>query len=298
MNDRSATIVTHSGNFHPDDIFAVAVLRRLYAGGANVLRSRELSVIASADFAVDVGSEYDPARRRFDHHQEGGAGVRANGIPYASFGLVWKAFGSELCGGDGGVAREIEERLVLPIDAHDNGITLVELTHLGVYPYLFQDIVQAFRPTWKEDPHGRDKTFFRLVDLAGEILEREIIHAASRSEGERFVREAYERAEDKRSIVLTADYPWEEFLSSRLEPLFVVSPERGTENWQVNAVRTAPNSFESRQLFPVTWAGKRDHELALASGVPDALFCHNKRFFAVARSREGALALVVAALRG
>ena len=85
-------IVTHSGSFHQDELFAVAALLFIFPD-AEVIRTRDDAVIKSADIAVDVGGIDDPNKERFDHHQEGGAGKRANGIPYASFGLVWKKYG-------------------------------------------------------------------------------------------------------------------------------------------------------------------------------------------------------------
>ncbi len=54
--------------------------------------------------------------------------------------------------------------------------------------------------------------------------------------------------------------------------------------------------FTQKQPFPESWAGLRENELALATGVPDALFCHSKRFLAVAQSREGAIRLLELAL--
>src|SRR5690348_4673081 len=97
MEDKKEVkIVTHSGNFHTDDIFAVATLFLLLEKDHTLLvtRSRDMETIAAADYVVDVGGEYDPAQNRFDHHQINGGGQRDNGIPYASFGLVWKHFGS------------------------------------------------------------------------------------------------------------------------------------------------------------------------------------------------------------
>ena len=106
-------IVTHSGGFHADDAFAVAALllyREKTAGIAEVVRTRDPAVIAGGDFVVDVGGEYDEARNRFDHHQPGGAGVRPNGVPYASFGLVWKKFGAALSGSVA-IAERIDARI-------------------------------------------------------------------------------------------------------------------------------------------------------------------------------------------
>src|SRR5436190_1581201 len=93
----SKTIVTHDTSYHADDVFAVATLLLAFPD-AQVIRSREQSVIDSADIVVDTGSVYDPPKMRFDHHQAGGAGQRQNNIPYASFGLVWKEFGERISG--------------------------------------------------------------------------------------------------------------------------------------------------------------------------------------------------------
>ena len=72
---------------------------------------------------VDIGGRSNPAAGDFDHHQRGGAGERANGIRYASFGLVWREFGAALAGGEEAAAA-IDERLVQGVDANDTGQTI------------------------------------------------------------------------------------------------------------------------------------------------------------------------------
>ena len=83
------TVVTHNGNFHADDVFSIAVLKHVLPT-FKLVRTRDKALIESADYVIDVGGEYDPETNRFDHHQRGGAGERENGIPFSSFGLVWK----------------------------------------------------------------------------------------------------------------------------------------------------------------------------------------------------------------
>ena len=83
-------VATHPGNFHADDVFAIAALELVH-GPLEVVRTRDPERQAAADLRVDVGGRSDPAAGDFDHHQKGGAGTRENGIPYASFGLVWRA---------------------------------------------------------------------------------------------------------------------------------------------------------------------------------------------------------------
>ena len=108
MNDK--TIVTHSGNFHADDVFSIAALKNIFPT-FTLIRTRNLDVIAKADLVIDVGGEYDPEAGRFDHHQRGGAGARDNGIPYSSFGLIWKKYGLELCHGSQELADALDSGL-------------------------------------------------------------------------------------------------------------------------------------------------------------------------------------------
>jgi uncharacterized UPF0160 family protein len=55
-------------------------------------------------------------------------------------------------------------------------------------------------------------------------------------------------------------------------------------------------SFENRRDLPASWGGLEGPDLVEATGVQDALFCHPKRFLAVARSRDGVKQLVELAL--
>jgi uncharacterized UPF0160 family protein len=55
-------------------------------------------------------------------------------------------------------------------------------------------------------------------------------------------------------------------------------------------------SFENRRDLPAMWAGLDGDDLVAATGVEEALFCHAKRFLAVARSRAGIKRLAELAL--
>ena len=262
-----------------------------------VVRTREQSEIAKADFVVDVGGEYDPSRNRFDHHQAAGAGVRANGIPYASFGLVWKAYGAELCGSEK-VAAAIDGELVQVVDAIDNGVEICSSVIGDVHPYSFGHALSAFLPSWKELADTKvtaDTAFAEALVFAETVLTREIIRTKDAEEGRVNVERAYREAVDKRVVVLDQSYVWGDVLRGYSEPLYVIYPQGG-EKWHVKAVRNDPNSFKNRKDFPVSWAGKRDAEFAQLTGVSDALFCHKNLFLAVASSLEGAKKLAKLAI--
>lgn len=288
-------IVTHNRHFHPDDVFAVAALSMLIKEPFKVVRTRNPLMIKDADYVVDVGGEYDEEKNRFDHHQKDGAGIRDNGIPYASFGLMWKKYRIEISGSDE-VAKIIEKKIVEPIDASDNGIGLIKPIFDGVYPYLCFDAINSLNPTWKEKDKNRDDLFMEAVEWAKKILLREIEIAKHFILGKEFVEKAYENAKDKRLIILDNEYSWKEVVNKYEEPLFVIEPNFEGENWRVVAVRDDIHSFKNRKNFPENWAGKRDQEFVSEAGVPDAIFCHNNLFISVAHSKEGAIKLAKLAI--
>lgn len=306
------TVLVHSSSFHADDVFAVATLMLAIREDWYVVRSQDPKDIAEADVVFDVGGEYDVTRRRFDHHQTGGAGVRENGIPYASFGLAWKTYGSTAVAAYGvelapealvEVAKAVDARFVAALDANDCGVDLVASTHSSeVIPSTLSSLVASYNLTWREleeagdnaDSIRRDR-FLQLVEMAKGALDRVIRREIDRRLGEDDVREALDHAADRRVIVLNAERPWFDVLESVEEALYCVYPDsRG--GWAAKAVRAKKGSMESKLPFPESWRGKRDAELVTASGVADARFCHNSGFLASANTKEGALALVAASL--
>jgi uncharacterized UPF0160 family protein len=110
------------------------------------------------------------------------------------------------------------------------------------------------------------------------------------------VSEAIDRAADPRVITLARNIPWKEVVVGQApRALYVIYPKRS--GWGVEAVPRELGSFENRRDLPEAWAGLDGPDLARLTGVGDAVFCHAKRFLAVARSPEGAAALAEQALR-
>lgn len=284
-------LVTHNGTFHADDIFATASLSILFDGNIKVIRTRDPQIIAKGDIVYDVGGIYNKELNRFDHHQQGGAGNHDNGIPYASFGLVWEKYGVEICG-DSKIADYIKTKLAYPIDANDNGINIFKVDG-DTAPYLIQDLFYLFRPSW-EEVQDYDKQFIEVVKIAKKVLEREIKKMKDSLEAKHFVVDAYNNSANKQIIVIDGPYPWGETLGELPEPLYAVFPKLDT--WRVECVRKEKYTFENRKSLPQEWAGLRDGELVKVTGVPDVVFCHNGRFMAVSKTKEGALKLAELAL--
>jgi len=291
------TIVVHSGSFHTDDVFAVATLK-LFLEKENeitVIRTRNKKIIDTADYVVDVGEIYDPSQKRFDHHQFGGAGVRDKGIPYASFGLVWKEYGEALCGSLE-LADQIDQRLVQPVDAMDNGISFMKSEREGLYMYDIRDITMSYRSTWAEEEGLLEENFIYLTNIFKKLLEREIKVLKDINASKEAVEKIIAQNNNKTLLILDKPYQFEEVASMYDYILLVVSPKRQDGTWSVKTVRTDIRSYMDRIQLPEEWAGKRDEDLQKITGVGDAVFCHNGRFIAVAKSKEGAIKLAHLAL--
>ena len=100
---------THAGKFHADDVFATALLQ--------ILRP---DIKITRGFVVPDGFDgivYDVGYGMFDHHQEPRE-YRANGVPYAAFGLLWRVVGAQLVGEH--QARLMDENFIQPLDLNDN----------------------------------------------------------------------------------------------------------------------------------------------------------------------------------
>lgn len=288
-------IATHSGSFHADEVFAIAAMT-LLPEPVDVVRTRDREVLAEADLRIDVGFSHDPSSGDFDHHQREFDLVRENGIGYASFGLIWREYGTRICGDDE-VADAVEQTLVQPVDANDTGQQISQSLVEGVRPMNVNAVIGGFNSRWDEELSEEEERarFDAAVELAGGILEREIASAASGLKAVRIVQEAIAGAKDPRIIELSQNVPWKQVVVTEApEALFVIYPKR--QGFGLETVPRELGTFDNRLDLPAAWAGLEHGELADLTGVPDALFCHAKRFLVVARSREGIEALASLAI--
>lgn len=296
-------LVTHPGGFHADDLFATAVLSIVLDGNIKIIRTRAPETIAKADFVYDVGGIYDPDTNRFDHHQKDGAGKRENGIPYSSFGVIWKKYGEQICGSKE-VTDHVDKKVVQPIDASDNGVDISKPVFPDVFSYSVDSIFLSEIPTQKEDKNNMDKIFKRQTKKAITLLKREIKIAKDEIDGMNTILGYYNKSEDKRIVISDIDFPsylLQDTLSRLPEPFYFIYPSfRNSKiiGWKTEAIRKSPDTMESRKLFPESWRGLMEDsgKLKEVTGISDAQFCHRSGFFLTVGSKEGAITLAQKAL--
>lgn len=306
-------IGTHDGSFHEDDVFAVACLRIIYPG-AEVVRTRDKSILATCDIVIDVGDKYDGVRY-FDHHMEG-APIREDGVPYSSAGLVWKAYGSKVVEAliprakDMGVSNldnpeyiaSIWERMVDPIDHFDNGITFDKFGVAGL-----KIVSSAFLPSWKLGDN-EDVLYTRfnaaVAYMEGQIL-IEILRTSRRLDNEDatvLIDQSVKVSEHDPELRKAGIVVLERWLPStnklvELGKNFIIHPKGNGVDWILRALPPEPRSFDKRVPLPARFGGLSNDDLARATGLKDSVFCHRGQFLYVSKSKESCLKMAHIALR-
>ena len=293
-NVYEAQLVTHAGVFHADEILATVILEELFE---NVVVCRTLEVPKNLKSDVIV---YDIGEGRWDHHQKGGNGVRENGVPYASAGLIWRDFGPELLKkkyvNSSELLTSVDKMLIRGIDAIDNGITTnskFEVSSMNI-----SQAISDFNPTWDEDKNP-DEAFKDACEFARQILINTLRRAISVMKAKGYVEEAIERSSNH-IMILEKYVSWSRALyfsrnPKALDIWFVVYPSnRGGYNWRT--VTISLKSHIPMKAVPYNWLGLRGEAYQKVTGVKTAMFCHHGGFIGAAETQEDAIRLAEIAI--
>ena len=286
---------THSGNFHTDDVYAIAALSLLYRE-YEIRRSRDPAVWSTCDFLVDVGGVYDHQACIYDHHFKGGP-VYDDGLPLSSIGLVWRHYGEQICGSEF-IAKRICKSLIRNLDAHDNGINIWARRKgsLQVRDVSISDIVSSMNPPGLE---GVDEVFGQEVVRARAVIKAQIENQKHWLKCKTVVDTACEYAlkNNLQYMEVAENINWMEHLFNQKGAksiLYVFYPSGG--NWYSRTVPAKPGEFANKKSFPEAWAGKREDELSEIIGISDAVFCHHAAFICGAKSRQSIITMVKKAI--
>lgn len=276
-------VATHSGPFHCDDVFACALLRTFLDPELTLIRTRDLTRIAEADLAIDVGGEYDPSRGRFDHHQRDYQGSLSS----AGMVLEWLAstgrIGEEL-------ARKIKTQWVDYIDAVDNGRRKPE-DGVPCLPSVVGSLCEQAR-THEEF----DARYAEAVQVCVGILNGLTLGQLRTEEARAAVQAAMAKAvaDGTRVMIFDQHYKWKRAYFEQggaAHPTdYALFPDG--ERWQLFAIPPEHESFDKKRPLPAAWAGLVDDALSAVIGVEGAKFCHKNLFIAVFGSRESALSAI------
>ncbi len=256
---------THGGRFHADDVFSAALLKIV---NPNIVIQRGFAVPENYD-----GIIFDIGDGDFDHHQKSSP-VRENGVPYASFGLLWQQLGNDLIGEE--QAKRVDRHFVQPLDLDDN---------TGCGNQIAQ-LIAAYNPAWDSDKN-HEECFEHAVSIAKDLLWHKIEGLRSIARASTLVTAALKEMKDG-IVILNTYAPWKQQLIPDPNALFVIYPsQRGGFSAQ-----GVPVSFKGTELkvpFPAFWGGLNEDELVSASNVQGLKFCHVGQFLITAKTQKDAI---------
>ena len=143
-------IITHAGQFHADEVLAIALLRIL-GYDAPVERTFTPSEEDFADptvFVLDIGRRFEPEKGNFDHHKDG---------QLVATNLLLLQHLEEQVGGYA-VAKQLYARLFSRVSDVDRGLVVLDSTGIPEFNML----IRAF--------NSLSDGFDRALSVATEIL--------------------------------------------------------------------------------------------------------------------------------
>ena len=329
-------IATHDGVFHCDDALACFLLKNLSElSNAEVIRTRDESLIAKADVVVDVGAVYDHVNRRYDHHQRSFKeslhtlrGDSYANIKLSSAGLVYHHYGSRIISkllekdvDPDQLARVTEivflkvyETFIKEIDAIDNGISVCKNPTYEIHTHLSARVKELI-PAWNEELNDEIllERFHQATALVGKEFTTQVnFYGKTWCPVRSYVLEAVEKRLEVHDSGCILDlscnkwggsFPWKEHLLMIEEEMglsgtfkFVVYKDTNN-NYRVQAIPVDAFSFTSRIPLNKEWQGLRDESLVEKSGIPGSFFVHASGFIGGNKTREGAIEMAKKSLQ-
>jgi uncharacterized UPF0160 family protein len=271
---------THGGTFHADDVTACALLLLFdQIDRDKIFRTRDPKVLERCEYVCDVGGLYDPALKRFDHHQSDYTGKLSGA------GMIWSYL---LQKGivDEATYKYFNEALIIGVDDIDNGRDFPKVGHCS-----FSQVVSNFVPAqYDVDEETQTQAFEEALTVV-------LGHVSRLLERFRYIQACKEKvvacmAGNPAALIFDEPLPWmDSFFSlggEKHPALFVVMPSGS--HWKLRGIPPDnEHKMAVRMLLPAQWAGLLDEELKKVSGIPGAIFCHKGRFISVWETKEDAL---------
>jgi hypothetical protein len=303
----NANIVTHANPHHAGEVFAIAMLSLLKR--VRVLRTNDKALIQCVKkdgpkglIMVDVGGEFNPNRRIFDHHQESFEEHYSDYMKLSVAGLVWRHYSMMILSKFDcplplivEATLEVSHDLVHGVDAKDHGYgsNSIEMS--------ISDAVDLFNPNWDDPEQDPDEAFLQAVSLAQRILEKEIKKVVSIVRAKSEIENMIAHNDNELLYLPMHIGGWEEYILKSFNPkakklLYCVYPDP-EGGWKIQAISVSrDNLTQKRKTLPSKWCGLSGVQFTDLTGVETAFSCRADGTAATAKTLDGALRLAQMAI--
>lgn len=291
---------THDGNFHGDDVLAMAILSTLYPYH-QIIRSRDPDLLDLCDILVDVGGHYDHHGKRYDHHLHNPP-LDKNKHVLSSAGLIWRHYSTDYLTAIGipksfdyqqktihlmnEIDRNINTHWIVPIDRLDNGVTQ-GFTAIS-------EVVRAMRPT---DPQKTEasfnQAFLDTVSMVAHLFKRACFHSADHIIAKTKCMMGKKTLLEEGQIVIS-EYPVHSikaYVDSVVH--FVIYPsfeyKDSDAGFVIRLIQNADKEY--RTPFPESVLGLRSDAIKQVLNIDGISYVHHAGFMALADTEENAITL-------
>lgn len=246
-----------------------------------VVRTRAPSVLEAArknptTFVLDVGAELDEANLNFDHHQASMTQGWPNGTPYSSTGLIWRWLrkNGQLDGMSDELADEIEQELIIPLDAHDN----------GVEPCREAEIVETYNRSG--DTEATQIQFQKALSFLRDVFDNTHYRLQAKLVARKQLEQGWTKAQAQGEDFVILEEPTA--YNRCVELLAEVSggkaqmlglPSKGKYN--LTSLRGDDGPFSSKCPVPEQWRGRFDFDVEIDGKPISMAFAHKSGFMCV-----------------
>jgi len=271
---------THDGSFHADEVTACSLLLLFDLIDLDkVYRTRDSDKHDMCEFVCDVGGIYNPALKRFDHHQIDYQGTLSSAGMILLYLKEQKIIENHLY-------DHFNKALVMGVDAHDNGVAKLEP---GITS--FSMVVSNFMPIeYEASAEETDRAFFQAVEFVLAHLTRLKKRHYYTMECRDVVHEAMVKGSEL--LIFNESVPWMESffeMEGTFHPAqFVIMPSGN--HWKLRGIPPSLSErMKVRTPLPEKWAGLRTEDLRKITGISGAIFCHKGRFISIWETKEDAI---------
>lgn len=249
--------------------------------GCWVVRTRNAEHLEAACanpevMVLDVGGQHDAAALNFDHHQSSMTDCWEDGTPLSSTGLVWRWLKEQgLLTIDPGEQLELEETLIRPLDAHDNG--QAEFDVAGV--------CEDFNRLGSDNDIQLHQ-FQKAMAYVREVWGNHRFKAVARAQARPVLAQAWEQAQERgeRFVVLEESLAYPDGTGllksiSNDQALLLAIPGKGS---RFSVISVPENDrFSIRCPLPEEWRGQMDFDVELEGQPVRLAFAHKTGFMGV-----------------
>lgn len=261
-------IITHDGQFHTDEIFAIVLLSKFVNHKRfEVIRTRDkvkLEKYKNKDWVwvIDVGGEYNHYMYNFDHHQQSFDTVNQFGNLLSSCGLIFKELTPFLKLKLSDYVYSRLETLVNKIDMQDNGVEY--------YPEF--EFISLYN-------HAGENGFELALNAATNYLDNLFVKWENEEHNKNLIRDAVQNARD--SIISSDVYiPITKEMNATDNKLLVF--KRGENQYAIKSLNDGIDvDFSVRCKAPDSWLGLTEDALCEISGFKNMVFCHKNGFLTI-----------------